>query len=84
MSLHGCDRKAARSNVASIRVKIKVLNNIQERLKLNNSQMAQRIGVDKTMLWRVKTGRSNPGTEFIAKFLLAFPEVKFEDIFSIE
>jgi hypothetical protein len=46
--------------------------------------MALRIGVDKTMLWRVRTGRSNPGVEFIAKFLLAFPGMKFEDVFSIE
>ncbi|RJX17732.1 MAG: hypothetical protein C4570_07705 [Ammonifex sp.] len=71
-------------NVASIRVKIKVLNTIQSRFELNNSQMAVKIGVDKTMLWRIKTERNNPGAEFIAKFLLAFPEMKFEDVFFIE
>lgn len=67
--------------MAGIGVRLEVLNTLQSLYKLSNGAMALKIGVDKTMLWRIKTGRSNPGVEFIAKFLKAFPEMKFEDVF---
>ena len=44
---------------------------------------AETIGIDRTMYWRLKTGRSSVGHEFIEKFLLCFPMVAFEDYFII-
>ncbi|MBE3588136.1 MAG: helix-turn-helix transcriptional regulator [Thermoanaerobacteraceae bacterium] len=69
---------------AKIGVNLKVLSEIQSRENLNDMAFAAKIGIDKTMLWRIKTGRNNPGHEFIAKFLIAYPNVKFEDIFFLK
>lgn len=64
-----------------IEVDLKVLLEIQTEEKLSDMAFAAKIGIDKTMLWRIKTGRNNPGQEFIAKFLTAYPNMKFEDVF---
>ncbi|MTI82308.1 MAG: hypothetical protein FH756_00095 [Firmicutes bacterium] len=64
-----------------IQVNLKVLSEIQRRENLNDMAFAAKIGIDKTMLWRIKTKRNGPGHEFIAKFLSAYPDVKFEEIF---
>lgn len=66
---------------AKIGVDLKALSDIQTKENLNDMAFAANIGIDKTMLWRIKTGRNNPGHEFIAKFLTAYPNIKFEEIF---
>lgn len=67
-----------------IEVNLNVLLEIQARGKLSDMAFAAKIGIDKTMLWRIKTRRNSPGCEFIAKFLTAYPNVKFEDIFFLK
>lgn len=51
---------------------------------MSDGRLAGAMGVDRTLLWRVKTGRCKPGEGFIARLLAVFPEVKFEDIFFLE
>ncbi|SFR15417.1 helix-turn-helix domain-containing protein [Desulfoscipio geothermicus] len=67
-----------------IGIKINVLEKLQSDKSLSDSQLASKIGVDYSLLWRIKTGRSKPGQKFIAKLLTVFPEIKFEDIFFLE
>gem|GEM_PF-2663179 len=64
-----------------IGVNLKALLEIQKKDELNDMAFAAKIGIDKTMLWRIKTKRNGPGQEFIAKILTAYPNLKFEDIF---
>jgi hypothetical protein len=42
------------------------------------------IGVDPTQLSRVLRGVVSPGEHFIAGTLAAFPELTFEDLFTVE
>lgn len=67
-----------------IALKLDVLENIKRECKLSEVALAAKINIDTSMLWRVKTGRNNPGHEFIAKVLYAFPELKFEDLFFLK
>lgn len=47
----------------------------------SNSELAKRMGVNKTQVWRVKEGHNNPGRDFIAGALKVFPEAAFEELF---
>lgn len=69
---------------AKIEVNLKALSDIQTREDLSDMAFAAKIGIDKTMIWRIKTGRNSPGHEFIAKFLTAYPNIKFEEIFFLK
>ena len=44
--------------------------------EMNETQMAKK-------LWRIKTGHSSVGQEFIAKFKKSFPEIRIDDIFFV-
>ncbi|MEL7566415.1 MAG: helix-turn-helix transcriptional regulator [Dehalobacterium sp.] len=68
--------------MATINVKPGALEKLQG--KLTDSDFAAFIGIDRTMLWRVKTGRNRPGKEFIARILTAYPHKSFEDIFFLD
>lgn len=70
--------------MAKIAIRADILEKMRKEKSLSNQALAAIIGIDKTMLWRIKTGRSSPGQEFIAKFLTAFPNMKFEDIFFLD
>lgn len=61
-----------------------VLKALQEKYSLSEAGLARKIGIDVSMLWRIKHGRSRPGVEFIARTLAVFPEIRFEDAFCIE
>lgn len=67
--------------MSTICIKENILEEIQSKHKLNDKQMAEKIGIDYTGLWRIKTGRNNPGEVFVGKILSAFPETTFEEIF---
>jgi len=55
---------------------IEKLKAIQEREKLTDAQMAERLGVH-TMSWsRLKNKRSEPGGRFVRNAVKAFPELK--------
>lgn len=47
-------------------------------------QIARRLGVDPSTLWRITTGKTTPSNQVIAQIVRAFPEVPFNDLFDIE
>jgi len=68
----------------SIKLKNGVLERIQKEYSLNDSELAAKIGIDYSMLWRIKAGRNRPGQQFVARMLNAFPELTFEDVFFLD
>jgi len=48
---------------------------ILEQLKLTPSEFADRIGVQRSSISHVMSGRNKPGIEFLEKILNAFPEI---------
>lgn len=70
--------------MSAICIREKVLETIQDEHNLNDSQLALKIGIDYTGLWRIKTGRNKPGEQFVAKILAAFPELTFEKVFFLD
>ncbi len=50
---------------------------------MNETEMARKLGVSRSQLWRIKTKHSAVGTEFIAKFKKAYPEESIDDIFFV-
>lgn len=67
-----------------IKIKDGVLEEIQDKYKLNDSELALKIGIDYSMLWRIKTNRNKPGQQFVARMLDAFPDLSFEEIFFLD
>jgi hypothetical protein len=71
---------------------IKTLSNI--RLNLSNFyrlqgemteiEMARKLNVSRSQLWRIKKKSSAVGQEFIMKFKKAYPNEPFEDYFFVE
>lgn len=49
----------------------------------NQTQLAARIHVDASTVYRVLEGRNAPGEKFIAGILAAFPELEFSDLFEV-
>lgn len=47
----------------------------------SDSQLADRMGVDKSTVHRVLARRTRPSNEFIAAALTALPDAKFDDLF---
>jgi len=55
--------------------------NLQKTKGWNESKTAVNIGVSPEQLWKVKKGKHNPGQDFIAGVLSAFPDVSFGYLF---
>lgn len=51
--------------------------------ELNETQMARKLEISRSQLWRIKTNHSAVGPEFITKFKKAYPEENIGDIFFI-
>ncbi len=47
----------------------------------NESETADKLNVSPEQLWKIKKGVHNPGQDFIAGALTAFPEASFDDFF---
>lgn len=72
-----------------IRLNVEELNRRQKEQSWSDEELAKRIGVARTQLWRVRLPSNDhrhntPGKLFIAGVLRAFPEAKFEDFFFID
>lgn len=50
---------------------------------LTDDAAARAVGIDPATLSRVLTGRSAPGSRFIAGVLVALPEMEFADLFEV-
>jgi hypothetical protein len=51
--------------------------------ELNVRQLANRLGVDYRHFSSLRTGKRNPGPEFIAMVRTAMPNVPFDDLFEV-
>lgn len=51
---------------------------------LSDADFSKIVGVDKTLLWKIKEEKSNPGSQFVSRVLAKYPKMKFEDLFLIE
>jgi len=72
------------NKLSAICIRENILETIQREHSLNDSQLAVKIGIDYSGLWRIKTGRNKPGEQFVAKILAAFPELSFENVFFLD
>ena len=48
---------------------------------MTETAFAKKLGVSRSQLWRIRTGKSAVGAEFLAKFKAAFPKERIEDYF---
>lgn len=51
--------------------------------KLNEGEFAERTGIDRTHMWKVKSGVIRPGNIFMAKIFVAYPKAKFHKLFEV-
>ncbi|WP_037563496.1 helix-turn-helix domain-containing protein [Sporolactobacillus terrae] len=66
---------------ANIAVKSQFLRDYLEIKKISDSQLAELIGVANSTVNRILNGKRNPGSKFISGILMAFPDLKFEQLF---
>ncbi len=65
-------------------IKLKQLEFKKLQGDLSDADFSMILGVDKTLLWKIRHGKSSPGGRFVASVLLKFPKKRFEDIFMVE
>lgn len=62
--------------------------NVEEFNKLQGNMtdidMARKLEISRTQLWRIKNKKTSVGQKFIAAFMRAYPEEKIEDFFLAE
>jgi hypothetical protein len=64
-----------------ISLKIEYLKQLQEERGISDAALASMASLNPSQIWRVKEGRCNPGPDFIAGLLNAFPDKNFDDLF---
>lgn len=47
----------------------------------NDTELAEKMGINRVQIWRVKEGHNEPGRDFIAGALKVFPEASFDELF---
>lgn len=72
--------------VPKVKLRCDVFRKMQDGFGLNDSQMARKMGIGRTQLWRATLPESDPryaspGTQFIAGALNVFRDARFEDLF---
>lgn len=64
-------------------VNVVEFNKLQNKNNLNLSQMAKKLEISRTQLWRVLNKQCAPGEQFIAGFKKAFPKEDLDKFFLI-
>lgn len=62
-----------------IGLNIRMFNELQG--NMTDVDMATKLKVSRTQLWRIKNRKSNVGEKFIAAFMEVYPNLKIEDYF---
>ncbi|MCK9324462.1 MAG: hypothetical protein M0P69_03105 [Bacteroidales bacterium] len=64
---------------------IKLNRNAFEKLQSikgwSDTELAEKMSIDRVQVWRVKEGHNGPGRAFIAGALKVFPEASFDELF---
>jgi transcriptional regulator with XRE-family HTH domain len=50
----------------------------------SESELARRIGVERSTLWRVSNGEASPSPAFIARVMVAFPTAQMGLLFEVQ
>lgn len=58
---------------------VKKFNELQG--NITDIEMARKLKVSRTQLWRIKNKKSSVGEKFIAAFMETYPSLKIEDYF---
>lgn len=66
-----------------IKLDTETLEAYQSNDGLNDTELALKMGMNRTQIWRVKEGYNEPGKNFIAGVLKVFPDASFDDLFFI-
>lgn len=73
-----------RAGAATLRIRPRALAAEAARCGLlGDTAIASHIGVAANTVLRIRTARVAPSASFIAQTLLAFPELKFSDLFEV-
>jgi len=64
-----------------IQLDIDTFTSFQKKKGWNESETAENLNISPEQLWKLKKGKHNPGQDFIAGALIAFPEASFDDFF---
>lgn len=64
-----------------VKLNREALEKLQAKHNINDTELANKMGINRTQVWRVKAGKNDPGTDFVAGALRAFPGVKFDELF---
>jgi tRNA G10 N-methylase Trm11 len=66
----------------TVKLNIKAFEENQIKYKLNEERKcAEKMEISPSQLWKVKTGIHDPGKDFIAGALKAFPQTSFDELF---
>ena len=65
-------------------IRLNMSNFIKLQGDLTESQMAQKLSISRSHLWRIKKGNSSVGQGLIIKFKLTYPDEELDDYFFIE
>ena len=73
--------------MAAIKLNIKAFSELTKGLK--DTEIAEKMSISTVQLWRVRLPdddprHNDPGEDFVAGALAAFPSIKFEDIFFLD
>jgi DNA-binding XRE family transcriptional regulator len=62
----------------------KKLNELRRAHSIDSeAELARRIGVAASTLWRISEAKVQPSPEFIARVMVAFPTARMDDLFSV-
>ena len=64
-----------------VKINREAFERLQAQYDMNDTELAHKMGINRTQVWRVKAGKNDPGTDFVAGALRAFPGVKFDELF---
>lgn len=65
-------------------IRLNMSNFLKLQGDMTEGEMAGKLNISRSHLWRVKTKSSAVGQEFIMKFKKTYPDEKFDDYFFIE
>lgn len=73
-------------NKLKIKLRVDVLEELQEKNNWNDTELAKQMGISRSRLWRAKLPENHneycsPGESLIVGAMKAFPDKKFEDLF---
>ncbi|HHY80519.1 MAG TPA: helix-turn-helix transcriptional regulator [Thermoanaerobacter sp.] len=57
-----------------------IISELKYRYNLTEQELAKRIGISRSQLYRIKKGKSQPGSKFITSLKNAFPDIDLNEL----